>query len=147
MPGLVAVLAASAVLVAGCAAAPEAPRTATPTAATIAPLPVPSAQPGEVTRSTFGDGAPGEPAGAVPAAGALAVDVACSGTDGSTMTWSLVDGDDAPLGLSGVADCSGPASTSWLGITAAERPARLRVRLLPASGVVAGYAIVRSGTP
>ena len=73
--------------------------------------------------------------------------MACAGTDGSRMSWSLVAGDGSPLGLSGEADCSGPPSTQWLGITALRRPTTVRVRLLPASGVVSGYAIVRRGTP
>lgn len=142
-----AVLAAAALSTAGCASQPAA--TATPTihrTATVTPLPTPTAQPGEVTRSTFGGGASRQPAGAVPSTGQLAVDVACTGTDGSRMHWNLVAGDGTPLGLSGDADCSGPPSTQWLGITS-RRPAEVRVQLVPASGVASGYAIVRAGTP
>jgi hypothetical protein len=113
----------------------------------------PTAVAGELTRSTFGGGSLRAPTGKVPAETgstptdqAIGVDVACSGTDGSTMTWSLVTGDGKPLGLSGTADCSGPATTSWLGV-ADTPPASVRVTLLPASGVVSGYAIVRLGTP
>lgn len=146
---LLAVVALSA-----CASRPEAPRTAAaPASTSIAPVVTPSAVAGEITRSTFGADGVQQPTGRVPAetgaapAGqAIGVEVACSGTDGSTMTWSLVAGDGKPLGLSGEADCSGPASTSWLGI-ADQRPAKVRVTLLPASGVVSGYAVVRLGTP
>jgi hypothetical protein len=63
------------------------------------------------------------------------------------MRWILVAGDGTPLGLSGDADCAGPPSTQWLGFTADRPPSTVRVRLLPASGVVSGYAIVRRGTP
>jgi hypothetical protein len=135
-------------LTTGCAASPAASGspTVSPTAA-IALLATPSAQPEEVTRSTFGGGVLSQPGGAVPRGGPLAVDVACAGTDGSEMSWALVAGDGTPLGLSGEADCSGPPTTQWLGITADTRPATVRVRLLPASGVVSGYAIVRGGTP
>jgi len=145
---LAAVLAAAALSTAGCAARPAA--TGSPTisrTATVTPLPTPTAQPGEVTRSTFGGGATRDPSGATPRDGQLAVDVACAGTDGSRMHWSLVAGDGTPLGLSGDADCSGPPSTQWLGITAEQRPTKVRVQLVPASGVVSGYAIVRRGTP
>lgn len=143
-----AVLAAAVLSTAGCAARPAA--TASPTISrtpTATPLPTPSAQPGEVTRSTFSGGATRDPSGATPEDGQLAVDVACAGVDGSRMHWSLVAGDGTPLGLSGDADCSGPPSTQWLGITAEQRPATVRVRLLPASGVASGYAVVRRGTP
>ena len=146
---LTAVLAAAALSTAGCAAArPEA--TGSPTISrtpTVSPLSTPGPRTGEVTRSTFGGGASRTPSGRTPTAGQLAVDVACAGTDGSRMRWSLVSGDGAALGLSGDADCSGPPSTQWLGITAEQRPERVRVRLLPASGVVSGWAVVRSGTP
>jgi hypothetical protein len=151
----VAAVLAATLLTAGCAARPDAPRTAAaPATTSIAPVVTPSAVPGEITRSTFGGGPAQDPIGKVPQQGAgsaptdeaIAVDVACSGTDGSSMTWSLVTGHGKPLGLSGDADCSGPASTSWLGV-AEQRPATVRVALLPASGVVSGYAIVRLGTP
>lgn len=148
-----AVALAATLLTAGCAAAPETPRSATPSSTTVAPVATPTALPGEVTRSTFGGGAARAPAGRVPeesggtpADQAIAVEVACSGTDGSTMRWTLESGSGKPLGLSGSADCSGPPSTSWLGFTG-KRPAKLRVALLPASGVVSGYAIARIGTP
>jgi hypothetical protein len=139
---------AAAVLMTGCAAHPTA--SASPSAArtpTVTPLPTPGTRPAEVTRSTFGAGVLRQPTGTMPAAGQLAVDVACAGTDGSRMRWTLVAGDGTALGLSGEADCTGPPSTQWLGITADTRPARVRVRLAPASGVVSGYAIVRRGTP
>jgi len=145
---LTAVLAAAVLSTAGCAARPAAtgsPRISR--TATATPLPTPTAQPGEVTRSTFGGGASRQPDGATPSEGQLAVDVACAGIDGSRMHWSLVAGDGAPLGLSGDADCSGPPSTQWLGITAEHRPAKVRVQLVSSSGVVSGYAIVRRGTP
>jgi hypothetical protein len=148
----VVVALAASLLMAGCAAAPETPRSATPSLTTVAPVATPTALPGEVTRSTFGGGAAKDPVGRVPQEGAaptdeaMAVEVACSGTDGSTMSWTLESGDGKPLGLSGEADCSGPPSTSWLGF-AGGRPATLRVALLPASGVVSGYAIARIGTP
>jgi hypothetical protein len=141
------VLGGTALAVAGCGAAPAAPRTAAPTPTpTVAPLPTPSPAADEVTRSTLTGAAAAEPAGAMPAAGPLAVDVACTGVDGSTMAWRLEAGDGTPLGLAGEADCSGPPTTQWLGVTAAQRPARVRVHLQPASGVVGGYAIVRSGS-
>jgi hypothetical protein len=146
---LAAVLVAVALTVTGCAAGePAATRSATrsPTE-TVTPLPTPSKTAGEVTRSVFADGSNEDPAGPMPSTGAVAVDVACAGVDGSTMTWSLVGDDGRPLGLSGTADCSGPPTTSWLGVTAERRPAEVRVRLLPASGVVAGWAVVRRGTP
>jgi len=144
---LAATIAAVVALTTGCAgSAPEAtrsvPRSATPTAP---PLVTPAPAAGEVTRSTLADGAVDDPAGTTPASGALAVEVACSGIDGSTMRWSLVAGDGTSLGLSGDADCSGPATTSSLGITAEQRPPRVRVRLVPGSGVASGYAIVRRG--
>jgi hypothetical protein len=144
---LAATLAAVVALTAGCGSgAPEATRSAPSSpAATVAPLATPSPGASEVTRSTFGGGALKDPTGSTPGSGALAVDVACAGVDGSVMRWSLVAGDGTSLGLSGEADCSGPPTTSWLGITAQQRPATVRVRLLPASGVVSGYAIVRRG--
>ena len=145
---LAATLLAVAALAAGCAARPVAPRTAAaPATTTIAPVVTPSAVAGEITRSTVSGGSVADPAGRTPASGPIAVDVACSGVDGSTMTWRLVTGAGKPLGLSGSADCTGPAATSWLGITSPTRPASVRVMLLPTSGVVSGYAIVRSGTP
>jgi hypothetical protein len=135
-------------LATGCSAGPAAPITsAAPPAPTITPLATPTRGPGEVVRSTFGGGPVDEPAGAMPTTGQLAVDVACWGADGSTMAWRLVAGDGRPLGLSGTADCSGPPITSWLGVTAAVRPATVRVRLDPGSGAVSGYAIVRRATP
>jgi len=152
---LTAALLAVAALTAGCSARPAAPRTAAaPASTSIAPVVTPSAVSGEVTRSTFGGAAVQDPVGKVPPASAattptdqaIGVEVACSGVDGSTMAWSLVSGAGKPLGLSGTADCSGPASTSWLGI-AEQRPATLRVTLRPASGVVSGYAVLRIGTP
>jgi hypothetical protein len=145
---LTALLAVLGLLATGCAARPVAPRTAAaaPTA-TVSPLVTPTTVPGEVVRSTFGGGPVSDPAGALPATGQLAVDVACWGADGSTMAWTLESGDGAPLGLSGTADCSGPPTTSWLGVTASTRPARVRVALRPGSGAVSGYAIVRVGTP
>lgn len=145
---LAAVLALVAVLATGCSARPAAPRSSpAPTAPAVTPLATPTVGPDEVVRSTFGGGPVDEPSGAMPTTGQLAVDVACWGADGSTMTWSLVAGDGKPLDLSGTADCSGPPTTSWLGVTAARRPAMLRVLLEPGSGVVSGYAIVRHATP
>jgi hypothetical protein len=142
---LAAALAAVVALTTGCeSGGPEATRSATRSATeTVPPLIVPTAAPGEITRSTLSGGTVHGPTGRTPASGALAVEVACSGVDGSTMRWSLVAGNGTALGLSGEADCSGPATTSSLGLTAAERPATVRVRLQPASGVVGGYAIVR----
>jgi hypothetical protein len=61
------------------------------------------------------------------------------------MRWSLVAGDGTSLGLSDEADCSGPPTTSWLGVTSRQRPTHFRVRLQPSSGVVSGFAIVRRG--
>jgi len=142
-------LAAVVLATAGCSAV-EAPATRSPTRTpteTVPALAVPTAARGEVTRSVLRDGEVEDPAGRMPAGGALALDVACAGVDGSTMAWRLVAGDGAPLGLEGTADCSGPPTTSWLGVTAARRPAEVRVRLLPAAGVAAGYAVVRRGTP
>jgi hypothetical protein len=148
---LTATLVAVAVLASGCSARPAASSTSAtpsaPAAPAVTPLSTPTRGPGEVARSTFGGGPIDEPLGAMPASGQLAVDVACWGADGSTMAWSLVAGDGKPLGLSGTADCSGPPTTSWLGVTADTRPAKVRVTLEPASGVVSGYAIVRRGTP
>lgn len=144
---LPATLAAVVVLVAGCATgAPEAtrrvPRSATPT---VTPLTIPTRDAAEITRSTFAAGTVADPAGRTPGSGALTVEVACAGADGSTMRWSLVEGggDGVALGLSGEADCAGPATTSSLGITAEQRPATVRVRLQPTSGAVSGFAIVR----
>jgi hypothetical protein len=144
-PALVAVLVAAAALTTGCAGGPPeatAPATRAETT-TPPPLSTPTASAGEVTRSTFTGAGIDDPAGRTPASGALAVEVACTGVDGSTMRWSLVAADGTSLGLAGEADCSGPPTTSALGITAEQRPASVRVRLLPASGVVSGYAIVR----
>ena len=136
------------VLATGCSVRPAAPSTsAAPTAPAVTPLATPTRGPGEVVRSTFGGGPIDEPTGAMPATGQLAVDVACWGADGSTMAWNLVAGDGTPLGLSGTADCSGPPTTSWLGVTAKVRPAKVQVRMDPGSGVVSGYAIVRRATP
>jgi hypothetical protein len=83
----------------------------------------------------------------LPPTGQVAVEVACSGADGSTMTWRLETGQGASLGLSGQADCTAPPTTSWLGITADPRPGRVRIVLDASADVVAGWAIVRSGTP
>lgn len=146
-----AVLVVAALLLTGCAA-PGTPPESRPTATgsrtpTIPALATPGPRAEEVTRSTVDAGRVQDPAGAMPADGALAVDVACAGGDGSAMRWRLVAGDGAPLGLSGSADCSGPPTTQWLGVTAAERPDRVRVRLQPGPGVVAGWAVVRRGTP
>lgn len=145
---LAATFAAVVLLASGCAARPVAPRTAAaaPTA-TVQPLTTPSPGPDEVVRSTFGGGPVSDPTGPMPRTGQLAVDVACWGADGSEMVWTLEAGDGTPLGLSGTADCSGPPTTSWLGVTAERRPARVRVVLQPGSGAVSGYAIVRVGTP
>ena len=146
---LAAVLAATAVLTSGCSGTTaEATRSVAETQTpTFTPFVTPTAVAGEVTRSVLDTGGVREPAGAMPATGEIAVDVACSGADGSMMRWSLVAGDGKPLGLTGEADCSGPPSTSWLGITATKRPSKVSVTLTPASGVVSGYAIVRRGTP
>jgi hypothetical protein len=132
-------------LVAGCAARPAAPTaTAAPTPArSVTPLVTPTVTSDEITRSVFSGGTVDARTGAVPASGSLSVDVACWGADGSTLTWALVDGDGTAIGLSGVADCSGPPSTSGIGITAATRPKAVRVELRPGSGAVSGYAIVR----
>ena len=142
---LAAALLAVGALTTGCAAgAPEATRSVTLSdTPTVTPLTTPTHDSAEVTRSTLAGGAVTDPAGSTPASGALAVEVACAGTDGSTMRWSLVAGDGTSLGLSGEADCSGPETTSSLGITAEQRPATVRVRLQPSSGTVSGYAIVR----
>lgn len=116
------------------------PRSDTPT---VTPLATPTRDAAEITRSTFASGTLADPAGRTPASGPLSVEVACAGTDGSTMRWSLVAGDGTSLGLSGEADCTGPPTTSSLGITAEQRPATVRVRLQPTSGAVSGFAIVR----
>ncbi|GAA2752644.1 hypothetical protein [Amnibacterium kyonggiense] len=148
---LLVVPAAAVVLLAGCGGQPAAPRTsaapASSTTPTVTPLVTPTELPGEVVRSVLSGGSVEEPSAPMPRSGQLAVDVACWGADGSTMSWRLVAGDGSALGLSGTADCSGPPTTSWLGVTATERPARVRVDLRAASGAVSGWAIVRRGTP
>lgn len=145
-PALAATLAVVAALTTGCAGATPRATSPAPRVETTPPaLTTPTPDASEVTRSTFTGSGVADPAGRTPDSGALAVEVACTGVDGSTMRWSLVTGDGTSLGLSGEADCSGPPTTSALGITDAQRPATVRVRLLPASGVVSGYAIVRPG--
>ncbi|MGT2426440.1 hypothetical protein [Amnibacterium kyonggiense] len=146
---LLLVPAAAVLLLAGCAGQPAPARTAAAPAVTptITPLVTPTELPGEVVRSELSGGSVAEPSAPMPRTGQLAVDVACWGADGSTVVWRLVAGDGTALGLSGTADCSGPPTTSWLGVTATERPARVRVDLRPSSGAVSGYAIVRRATP
>ncbi|MGN6445764.1 hypothetical protein [Amnibacterium sp.] len=146
---LLATLAAVGALVTGCSSRPAVRSTSQEPAATptITPLVTPTVAADEVVRSVLSGGTVREGTGAMPRSGALAVDVGCWGADGSTMTWRLVSGDGAALGLSGTADCSGPPTTSWLGITSATRPPQVRVVLHPGSGVVSAYAIVRRGTP
>lgn len=146
---ILAVPAAAVLLLAGCGGQPEGPRSSAAPAvtATVTPLVTPTLLPGEVVRSVLSGGTVDEPSAPMPRSGQLAVDTACWGADGSTMSWRLVAGDGSALGLSGTADCSGPPTTSWLGVTATERPARVRVELHATSGAVSGYAIVRRGTP
>jgi hypothetical protein len=144
------VAAAAVVLaLAGCAGREPAAPTSSPerTTATPTPLVTPSRAADEIARATFADGAATAGAGALPAEGQVAVDVACSGTDGSALTWRLTTGAGASLGLSGTADCSAPPTTSWLGITAEPRPTRVRIVLEAGRGVVAGWAVVTTGTP
>ena len=136
-------------LLSGCAAPAAAPRTAQPERPTSTPTPLdtPPAEPGEVARATLADGVLQNGSGALPPTGQVAVEVACSGVDGSVVTWRLESGDGAPLGLSGEADCTAPPTTSWLGITADPRPSRVRIVLAADADVVAGWAVVRTGTP
>ncbi|WP_375389846.1 hypothetical protein [uncultured Amnibacterium sp.] len=145
-------LAAAALLVlglAGCGARTAAPTSASPQRTTASPTPLitPSAEAGEVARATFGGGATRDGAGRLPATGQVAVEVACSGADAGVLTWRLETEAGVSLGLSGQADCSAPPTTSWLGITADPRPDRVRIVLEPGDGVVAGWAVVRIGTP
>lgn len=146
--GLIVAVVGLALVLTGCAGAPAAaPTTRTPSPnPTAAPLPTPSARSGELLRATFEQGAVDSPTAALPAVSRLYIEVACSGPDGSTMRWALQGADGSSFGPSGEQDCTGPPTTSGLGI-AGGTPARITVSIVPGSGVTAGYAIVRRDTP
>lgn len=146
--GLIVVLGGLALVVAGCARAPASPPVAsTPVPGpTPTPLSTPSARAGEILRSTFEQGVIEAPSARLPDVATLSVEVACSGPDGSTLRWALRGADGGPFGPSGDQDCTGPPTTSGLGI-AGDTPNRIEVSIVPGSGVTAGYAIVRTESP
>ena len=148
-PLLAATALLAAFALAGCSAGTAAPPSSSPerTTATPTPLVTPSRAASEVARATVDGTGASAGTGRLPPTGQVAVEVACSGSDTGSLTWRLETGDGGPLGLTGQADCSAPPTTSWLGITADPRPTRLRIVLEPGDGVVAGWAVVRTGTP
>lgn len=145
---LLTVLGAVVLITTGCSATPAAaPTTSAPSPSpTATPLPTPSARAGEILRSTFEQGVIDAPSARLPDVAALYVEVACSGPSASTMRWALQGADGTPFGPSGEQDCTGPPTTSGLGI-AGDTPARIEVPIVPGTGVTAGYAIVRRDSP
>ena len=145
---LLTLLGAGVLITTGCSATRAAePTASTPSPSpTATPLPTPSARAGEILRSTFEHGVIDAPSARLPDVATLYVETACSGPDGSTMRWALQGADGSAFGPSGEQDCTGPPTTSGLGI-AGDTPPRIEVSIVPGSGVTAGYAIVRRDSP